>query len=586
MIGVQDFLDFVEKERLAQATEVQSRDLLSMRALVSLGHAISGLQIVQRSGDTLQLTCQENRSRFRPGDRLQFSHEQLPAFRATLYDLSEEGRKLHVRSGKLPDAQGTGPWFAIEDSSDLSFSVQTALKKLQPGAPGWTFVKRLLGQSPVAVPEYNPEHSELLNQLLTETGLELDPSQAQAFLRCLALPLILGVQGPPGTGKTMLLALIAEAFMRSGKRVVLLAPTHQAVNNALTNIHQLFAERKVRKFGDELRTESLAADIPIITSPQKISREPSDALIGLTFMSALHQLMISDQKIVAPHVIILDEAGQLPLAQGICTGLSGAGSILMFGDDKQMPPVFTSEIAEEPLAKSVFAQLRSMQPQTIHMLNTTYRMNDDLCTAIASAFYTESTDEPLHPSERARSRQFPSVVAQTVEERLHQRILSADQSLVWVQVPTHNRMQFNPEEAQVTAQLVAACMQAGMSAGQIAVVTPFRRQVMEIRRLIAAQLGEQQAVPIVDTVERVQGLTVEAIFISFCASETGYIASIADFLFSPNRLNVAVSRARTKAVFISSPDVFNVLPQSFAGMMSKKLCQNFLNSILLPQAIQ
>lgn len=579
MINIQDFLDFVEKERLAQATESQERDLLSTRALVSLGHAIHGLQVVQRSADTMQLTCQENHSRFRPGDRLLFSHEQLPSFRATLYDLSEEGRRLHVRSGKLPDVQGTGSWFATADSSDLSFSVQTALKKLQPGAPGWTFVKRLLGQSPLPTQENSPGHSDLLNTLLAETGLELDQSQAEAFLRCLTLPSVLGVQGPPGTGKTLLLALTAEALMRSGKRVVLLAPTHQAVNNALTTIHQLFSDRKVRKFGDELRTESLAADIPIITSPQKISREPSDSLIGLTFMSALHQLMISDQKMIAPHAIILDEAGQLPVVQGISTGLSGAGSILMFGDDKQMPPVFTSETAEEPLAISIFAQLRSTQPQALHMLNTTYRMNHDLCKAISSAFYTENAVDPLHPSERAKSRRFPDAVAQTVEEPKLQEVLSADKSLTWIQVPTRNLRQFNPEEARITARLVAACMHAGISARDLAVVTPFRRQVMEIRRLITAQLGGHQTIPIVDTVERVQGLTVEAVFISFCASEMDYVASIAEFLFSPNRLNVAVSRARTKAIVLSSPDIFSILPSSFSGVMSKKLCQTFLRSM-------
>jgi DNA replication ATP-dependent helicase Dna2 len=365
MIEISDFLEFVDKERLAEQTESQNRELLSVRALVALGQAIGGLQIVHREGNTLQLICQENQSRFRPGDRLIFNHEMLPAFRATLYDLTEQGHRLHVRGSKLPDTEGAGQWIATEDTSDLSFSVQTALKKLQPGAPGWSFVKRLLGQSPLPAPNPDPANTQLMEQLLSESGLQLDQSQTVAFLRCLASPPILGVQGPPGTGKTLLLALIAEALMRSGKRVVLLAPTHQAVNNALTTIHQLFPDRRVKKYGDELRTESLAVDIPIITSPLKISKEPVDTLIGLSFMSAIHQLMISDQKMIAPNVVILDEAGQLPLVQGLCTGLSGAGSVLMFGDDKQMPPVFSGDLSEEPLAVSVFAQLRASHPHAI-----------------------------------------------------------------------------------------------------------------------------------------------------------------------------------------------------------------------------
>src|SRR5689334_13736849 len=122
MREISDFIDFVEKERLAQETEVQNRDLLSIKALVSLGQAISGLEIVHRNGDTLQLGCSENQSRFRPGDRLIFSHKLLPPFRATLYDLSEQGHQLHVRGSKLPEAEVTGPWIATEDNSDLTFS--------------------------------------------------------------------------------------------------------------------------------------------------------------------------------------------------------------------------------------------------------------------------------------------------------------------------------------------------------------------------------------------------------------------------------------------------------------------------------
>jgi DNA replication ATP-dependent helicase Dna2 len=579
MRNISDFIEFVEKERLAQETEAQNRDLLSMRALVSLGQAISGLQIVRRSADTLQLTCSENQSRFRPGDRLIFSHELLPPFRGVLYELSEQGHRLHVRGSKLPDIEALGPWIATEYNSDLTFSVQAALKKLQPGAPGWSFVKRLLGESPLPEVKSSLAYSNLLGELLTESGLELDQSQAEAFSKCLTLPPMLGVQGPPGTGKTLLLALIAEALMRSGRRVVLLAPTHQAVNNALTTIHQIFVDRKVKKFGDELRAESLAKDIPIVTSAAKLSKEPVDTLIGLTFMSALHHLMISDQKMIAPHVVILDEAGQLPVAQGLCTGLSGAGSILMFGDDKQMPPVFSGDLSEEPLANSVFAQLRSSQPQAIQMLNTTYRLNEDLCQAIGSVFYTDSKGPPLHPSQNAADRKFPERIAAEANEESIRQTLSADTSLVWLQVTTRNCMQFNHEEAQAAAKLVATCLNSGMNSSEIAVVTPFRRQAAHIRQLIAAQVGEGQELPIVDTVERVQGLTVETVIVSFCASETDYITSIAEFLFSPHRLNVAVSRARTKAIVISSPDVFNVLPKSFNGIVSRGLCQRFLNSM-------
>lgn len=239
MTDINDFVEFVGKERLALESEVQTRDLLSIRALVSLGHAVSGLRIINCNNDTLQLACTENQSRFRPGDRLIFKHELLPAFRATLYDVSDHGRKLHVRGSKLPEVEGIGEWLAIEDTTDLTFSVQTALRKLQPGAPGWRFTKQLLGQASIPETHSDQVHERLLFEMIAESDLSLDSSQTEVFLKCTALPAIMGVQGPPGTGKTLLLAFVAEALLRLGKRVILLAPTHQAVIQTIRDVEHM-----------------------------------------------------------------------------------------------------------------------------------------------------------------------------------------------------------------------------------------------------------------------------------------------------------------------------------------------------------
>jgi len=83
-------------------------------------------------------------------------------------------------------------------------------------------------------------------------------------------------------------------------------------------------------------------------------------------------------------------------------------------------------------------------------------------------------------------------------------------------------------------------------------VTPFRRQAALIRNRRQAQLPAGARLPIIDTVERVQGLTVELVVVSLCASEPNYVASVLPFLCSPNRLNVAISRARTKVVLVAS----------------------------------
>jgi DNA replication ATP-dependent helicase/nuclease Dna2 len=151
--------------------------------------------------------------------------------------------------------------------------------------------------------------------------------------------------------------------------------------------------------------------------------------------------------------------------------------------------------------------------------------------------------------------------------------------LVWFQVPGRTSTQYNRREAEIAVGIVAGCLNAGLNARDIAVVTPFRRQAVLIRNLLSERLRRQDPLPVVDTVERVQGLTVEVIIVSMCATEPSYVASIAGFLFSPNRTNVAVSRARTKAIVLSSPDVFSVVPGEYSAILGRDKCLSLLKGV-------
>lgn len=50
-----------------------------------------------------------------------------------------------------------------------------------------------------------------------------------------------------------------------------------------------------------------------------------------------------------------------------------------------------------------------------------------------------------------------------------------------------------------------------------------------------------------------QGHEVPIVFVSMCASHASEISRGMDFLFSKNRLNVAISRAQSLAVVVGSP---------------------------------
>jgi DNA replication ATP-dependent helicase Dna2 len=299
---------------------------------------------------------------------------------------------------------------------------------------------------------------------------------------------------------------------------------------------------------------------------QDSSRTGSEQIIGMTFLSALQHLAVQSSGL-APNVVLIDEAGQLPICQGICAGLFGAGSTLLFGDDEQMPPVFNSELSSSPLATSLFARLRQSHPGSILMLNTSYRLNEPICNFIAESFYGGVGNVLSADSSRHRRLKLPAITSSPTISIVEDALQSED-SLIWIRSEDNGSQQLNLTEADAVAKLVSAAIKSGLPSDQQAVVTPYRRQAAAIRRLIQYQIGSSTEMPIIDTVERVQGLTVEFVTISMCTTDPDYASEVSAFIFSPNRLNVAVSRARSKVVVFASEHILNALPNDYLGLIA------------------
>src|SRR6185295_18312687 len=82
------------------------------------------------------------------------------------------------------------------------------------------------------------------------------------------------------------------------------------------------------------------------------------------------------------------------------------------------------------------------------------------------------------------------------------------------------------------------------------VVAPYNMQVRLLRRTLqAAGLGD---VP-VGTVDKFQGREAPVVFYSMATSSADDVPRSLEFLFSRNRLNVAVSRAMCLACIVASP---------------------------------
>ena len=88
---------------------------------------------------------------------------------------------------------------------------------------------------------------------------------------------------------------------------------------------------------------------------------------------------------------------------------------------------------------------------------------------------------------------------------------------------------------------------------EVAVITAFRKQVKLIR-----EEWDKAGKPLeilIDTVERLQGQDVDVVIISTSVSDINYLKTVGSFLYMPNRLNVMISKAKSKVVIIKSPIV-------------------------------
>jgi DNA replication ATP-dependent helicase Dna2 len=102
--------------------------------------------------------------------------------------------------------------------------------------------------------------------------------------------------------------------------------------------------------------------------------------------------------------------------------------------------------------------------------------------------------------------------------------------------------------------LILSLLTRDVSPEDIGVVVPYRAQSRLIRSLLRSIIEDEDTLRklVVDTVERMQGQEREVVIVSFATASPKFAAQMAEFLFQPQRLNVAVTRPRTKLILVGS----------------------------------
>jgi len=493
----------------------------------------------------------DNASKFRPGDPLLVGdglHLEAGAS-LVLGDYDAEAGELRLE--RDPFVREQPPQFEVGQDYVIDRRTLGLTGRLRDVVQACFAVPRLraLLAGELVSGREEPRYQRALLRL-RERGL--NDTQAAAGAAAIATDGVALVQGPPGTGKTRLLAEVIAMLCQAGCRIALCAFTHRAVDNALAAIRRLAPDLPLYKLGfatGEGQRELRALGVQSVEPRRARLPDRGCVVAGTCFQLAkLHESFQC-------HYAVFDEAGQLPIPHAV-PGLLRAQRWLFFGDHQQLPPVVTTAAKDALAAMSVFELLH--QHYGGALLDTTYRMNDGVCRLVGDTYY----EGRLQPAAAAATRRLSFAPGGRLDE-----VLDPEHPVVWLRLDHQQPGQRAPEEAAAVADLVEDLVrQHRVPTAEIAVIAPFRAQVRLLRSAIQQKQLRGSEDIVVDTVERIQGQEREAVIVSLTAGDPQAVRGRGAFHLSSHRLNVALSRARSKAVLVASAHAFTALPADPEGL--------------------
>ena len=250
--------------------------------------------------------------------------------------------------------------------------------------------------------------------------------------------------------------------------------------------------------------------------------------------------------------IFIDEAGQVSLANVLAMGTS-ARNVVLVGDQMQLSqpikgthPGGSGRSALEHLLED-HATVPADQGV---FLPVTRRMHPDLCRFISDAVYEGRLD-----AEETTAVQRIEVDASADPQAL------AAYGLRFVDVDHVGRTQRAPEEADRLAVTYRALLGSHwidrhgerhrIGTEDILVVSPYNMQVELLKRILpdGARVG---------TVDKFQGQEAPVVLVSMATSSGDDLPRNIEFLYSRNRMNVAISRARCLAVVYANSRLLEI----------------------------
>lgn len=405
----------------------------------------------------------------------------------------------------------------------------------------------------------------------------LDGWQSRAVAACLdPLHSVVLVQGPPGTGKTCVVEKMLRELCRQPQRILLTAPSNAAVDNLCRRLMDMPLLRHGSSrdavqdavadqcWHDDEAAQTTFAARNTATGCALHAGTPIGLLRSPALMEEVTQNGLFD-------VIVFDEAGMGGAAETLLC-LCMARRTLFFGDPQQLPPFplpreVWSEFAAEGRALtrgerafiggSFLGWLQEFRRFPTLLLRNSYRCQNPRLMRFAShLFYNAQvqaapTAEYYQLSYKERLLRYPASTLRFVSTSQLPAARRREQVVTVGQPGIENRL-----EAEICAALVREYSER-YPLGEITVITPYRRQLRLLRKMlakapagVAAADWEQFVRQRISTVDSFQGGESDVVIVSYVRSGGRGVGFVDD----PNRVNVTHTRSRREMIVVGDAD--------------------------------
>jgi uncharacterized protein len=483
------------------------------------------------------------------------------SYAGTIERLDEDDLQIDLKrgtkSGPLPERLAIGPSGPI-NSNALREAIYRFASDLVTGHNQYRAVRDILNKALPRITGRTFGQPIVTGDDLLKATVDAVAGLADSYLF---------IQGPPGAGKTHTSAHVIVELIRRGQRVGVAANSHKAIHNLLNVIERMATERGIAFEG--IKKSSGGNPESVYDGTFIKSVDNSDSIdLGASLLAGSAWLFADERFDTHLDYLFIDEAGQVSVANVIAMG-TAARNIVLVGDQMQLgQPIQGVHPGDSGLSILDFllGNEATVSPERGIFLNQTRRLHPTVCEFISQAFYEGRLT--CHSATSDRYLVFDRPFSAIQPKGIH-----------FLPVPHRGCSQKCEEEAHALKQCFDYLMEQkfhnqdgtirAMTIRDILVVTPYNVQVNHLKSVLPAGA-------MVGTVDKFQGQEAPVVLVSMVTSDSECMPRDLGFLFSANRLNVALSRAQCLVIVAASPKLLETPCRKIPQLkLVNKFCQLF-----------